>query len=99
MDYICTPSCNVTFATGEITKMFDITIINSNTFEGLEHFSVAFTSPGYIIIGNPSEAVILIVDIDGECMLKHTIITGRCMYKCFTVIDFWAKAIVYTDKL
>jgi len=88
MDYICTPSCNVTFATGEITEMFDITIINSNTFEGLEHFSVTFTTPGsYIIIGNPSEAVILIVDIDGKCMPKHTITTRRCKYKCFTVND------------
>jgi len=70
VDYICTPSCDVTFATGETTETFDITIMNNNAFEGLEHFSVTFISPDYIIIGNPSEAVILIVDIDGEFMLN-----------------------------
>ena len=54
--------------------MFTITIFDNmfdnDEFEGLEHFSVNLLSPDYIIKGNPSEAVILIVDIDGECMLK-----------------------------
>ena len=50
--------------------MFDITVIDNSAFEGLEHFNVNLMSPDYIIKGNPSEAVILIVDIDGEYMLK-----------------------------
>ena len=82
MDYICTPSCNVTFATEEITKMFDITITDNSDFEGLEQFSVNFTSPDYIIVGNPSEAVILIVDIDGECTRSSA--TSGLNVKCST---------------
>lgn len=69
---MCTPSCAVTFDTGVTTETFDIALIDNEVFEGLEHFSVSYTAPEYIIKGNPSEAAILIVDIDGEDTMVYT---------------------------
>jgi len=64
-DYICTPSCNVTFKAGTITKVFNFTLQNNSMFEGLEHFKVGMESPDYISQSNPSEVLLLVVDIDG----------------------------------
>ena len=45
--------------------MFDITILNNEIFEGIEHFSVGIDPPNFVLQGNPTEAVILIIDIHG----------------------------------
>jgi len=45
--------------------VFDITIFNNEVFEGIEHFSVGNDPPSFVVQGNPSEAVILIIDIHG----------------------------------
>ena len=65
MDYICTPSCIITFTTGDTTKVFNITLLNNEKLEGIDHFNVSIEPPNYVSQGTPCEALLLIVNMDG----------------------------------
>ncbi|XP_065910088.1 uncharacterized protein [Dysidea avara] len=64
MDYICTPSCIITFTTGDTTKVFNITLLNNEKLEGIDHFNVSIEPPNYVSQGTPCEALLLIVNMD-----------------------------------
>lgn len=65
VDFSCT-FCEVTFKTGQVSEGLDILIINNDVFEGTDHFSVEVQPPDYVIIGDPSKAAVLIIDLDGR---------------------------------
>jgi len=64
-DYICTPSCNITFTTGDTAKEFNITLLNNEKFKHIEHFNMCIVPPDYVSQSNPSEALILLANVDG----------------------------------
>jgi len=65
MDYICTPLCNITFVHGDTIEVFNITLVNNGVFEGIKQFNVGIAPPDYVSQGNPSDALVLIANMDG----------------------------------
>ena len=50
----------------ETSHLFDVIIIDDNIFEGNENFSLTISTPSPIMISEPFQATITIVDDDRE---------------------------------
>ena len=57
---------SVLFAAGETVKSFNISIFDNNTFESLESFTLTISPPSFVLLGNPHQAIITIIDDDGK---------------------------------
>ena len=63
----------VTFKAGNMIASFNISIIDDNIFEIDEYFNLTIStdfSLENIIAGDPSQAIVIIVENDGECFLE-----------------------------
>ena len=64
----------VTFSPGMTTAYFVVSIINDNLLEGNETFTLILIPPSLpsdVIVGNPAEAIVTIVDGTGEWILLY----------------------------
>jgi CSLREA domain-containing protein len=64
-DYTNT-SGDLTFAPGETSKDFTVSITNDNVFEASESFNVTLSAPGNATLGTPSSATVTIADNDAQ---------------------------------
>ena len=70
-------SGTLTFGAGEIEKTFDVPIIDDNSIEGAENFTVILSSPSNATLGNPSSATVTILDDDS---MRSTFIFSPSSY-------------------
>ena len=58
----------VMFNAGETNKSFHLPIINDDVFEDNEHFflTINSASPSVVSIGDPNQAMVIIIDDDRE---------------------------------
>ena len=47
-------------------KSFNISIFDNDTFESLESFNLTITPPSFVLLGNPHQAIVTIIDDDGK---------------------------------
>lgn len=92
VDYVST-SGNLSFAAGETSKTFDVTVCTDNLFEGSETVNLALTSPtAPVILGTPNASVLTITDNDLQPSLQFSSAT-------YSNSDDIAKYGITTDEL
>ena len=74
MDYTSGPY-SVTFPAGVMSVPFNISIIDDNILEDNENFTLTINSslPTGIMVGNPGQATVPIVDNDGKCCYSFSL--------------------------
>ena len=77
MDYDSGPY-SITFIAGDIRVTFNVTVTDDNVFEGKESFTLTINPnslPKSVVVDDPRNATVTIVDNDGE-YFRH----AKCIY-------------------
>ena len=64
MDYLTTVT-ELVFLPGETEKLVTVVTLDDSVTENAEQFLVSLFVPSGVVLGNPSEAVVTILDNDG----------------------------------
>jgi len=85
---------SLTFAAGETSKTFSISLINDSYAEGSETFNVSLFNPGGGTLGLPGSCVVTIVDnetVDGANPMLQTNDPGTAFFVRQNYLDFLSR--------